>query len=304
VRNVEIQVFQIASSKIEHGPLRDWLDSIGADEYDVPPSEEVGDAELLVGMAAKRCYMSFMEGLNPNITKVRKDWVEYIDNVLAAGHGSVFEHATYSYAIENVSRVFTGEMNRHRAGMAISEGSMRFIRFTDIPYWVPFSIRPTMEPCPTCDVPLGVRALKCEACGAMINKSFTEEDKEALLLEEKKDRSREIFEEVFSFCELKYGELVKIWDMDKPEVKFSQKKQITSCIRRIIPIGVATGGIWTFNLRALRHILAIRSTAHAEEEIAHVMSLIGADIGKKEPKIFGDFKQDEDGFWKPEYQKV
>ena len=70
-------------------------------------------------MAAKRCYMSFEAGLNPNVTRVRKDLTEYLDNVLKSGHGSVLEHATYTFAIENVSRVFTGELNRHRAGVGI-----------------------------------------------------------------------------------------------------------------------------------------------------------------------------------------
>jgi len=273
MRNVEIAVFQIARSQVEEPTMRDWLDFIGADEYDIPPSDEITDRELLVGVAAKRCYMSFEVGLNPNVTKVRKDWTDYLDNILKSGHGSVLEHASYTYAIENVSRVFTGEMNRHRAGTAISEGSMRYIRFTDIPFWMPLSLR------------------------------YNKDEEDSLALK-KKIQSQEIFREVFTFCQDKYTELVELWDMDNPEAKFAAKKQITSCLRRIIPMGVATGGIWTFNIRALRHVLAIRSTPHAEEEIAHVMSLIGKDIVEKEPRLFGDFKQDEQGFWVPQYEKV
>jgi len=267
----------LASSKVAESSTRDWLDSIGAETYELPPPDEVTDRELLVGLAAKRCYMSFEVGLNPNITQVRSDWTVYLDNILKSGHGSVLEHATYSYAIEGVSRVFTGEMNRHRAGVSISEGSMRYIRFSDIPFWMPFSIRSSE------DHPV----------------DEADSDTEA-----KKARSREIFKEVFTFCQEKYSELVVIWDMDNPDNKFSAKKQITSCLRRIIPMGVATGGVWTFNIRALRHILAIRSTPHAEEEIAYVMSLIGKDIVEKEPKLFCDFEQNEDGFWVPKYEKV
>ena len=73
----------------------------------------------------------------------------------------------------------------------------------------------------------------------------------------------------------------------------------------IIGMGVATGGTWTMNTRALRHILALRSSPHAEEEIAYVMSLIGKHIVDNEPALFGDFTRDEaTGAWVPRNVKV
>ena len=107
-----------------------WLEHVGAGEYTWNKSDS--DAENMIMAFAKRCYMAFEPGLNPNVQKVRDDISDYLTNILKSGHGSVLEHAHFSFAIENVSRVFTGEMNRHRAGMAISEGSMRFISFEDL----------------------------------------------------------------------------------------------------------------------------------------------------------------------------
>lgn len=69
-------------------------------------------------------------------------------------------------------------------------------------------------------------------------------------------------------------------------------------------MGIATGGMWTGNLRAIRHILTMRTTAAAEEEIAFVFSNVMQRIAQKEPTIFGDFVQDEFGFWSPKYMKV
>ncbi len=259
MRNVDIEVFLLAYTQPHEPGHRAWLNYLGVKDYTYPP---VTGPTMQVGHAAKRCYMSFKVGLNPNITKIREDWVKYIDNILASGHGSVLEHSTYSFAFEGVSRVFTGEMNRHRAGVAISEGSMRYIRFDDIPYWVPKSI---------------------QGEGA------------------KEENTRSIFEDVFQYVEERYKELVAIWNMDGES--FSKKKQITSCLRRIIPMGVATGGVWTFNLRALRHILALRTSEAAEEEIAHVFSKVGKIITEIEPLIFGDFEE-KDGCWIPKYEKV
>src|ERR1700687_5902785 len=139
-RNVEIEIFNIASTTVDQVEVRRWLTHVGAPDFVVPV--QVTEPALLIALAAKRCYMSFEPGLNPNVTRVRSDYVEYFDNILRSGHGSVLEHAVYTYAIEGVSRVFTAEMNRHRAGWAISEGSLRFIRFDkSIPYWLAESLR-------------------------------------------------------------------------------------------------------------------------------------------------------------------
>lgn len=311
MRNVEIEVFCLGQTQANNEEIRRWLDHIGATAYEWPqtdvnvplPKGEVTEASLLtgpesiIGLAAKRCYMSFEPGLNPNVTKVRKDWHDYFENILKSGHGSVLEHATYTFAIEGVSRVFTGEMNRHRAGVAISEGSMRYIRFTDIPWWIPTSIRLTAEEERLCNLHGYVDNFNLE--------SLTEEQKAAHLLGRKKWHTRNAFRRVFKVAQDEYTKLVELWDLDNPDNKFSLKKQITSCLRRIIPMGVATGGVWTLNLRALRHIIALRTTEHAEEEIALVMSKVAKILVEKEPRLMCDFVRDAaTGAWVPKYQKV
>jgi thymidylate synthase (FAD) len=52
-------------------------------------------------------------------------------------HGSVFEHAYVTVAFINVSRVFTHEMVRHRAGCAYSQESLRFVRLEDLSAYEP-----------------------------------------------------------------------------------------------------------------------------------------------------------------------
>jgi thymidylate synthase (FAD) len=273
--NVNIEVFNIAKTQVDREAIRRWLDRLGADEYEIPDASAASDPALLIALAAKRCYLSFQPGLNPNVTKVRRDMVEYIDNILASGHGSVLEHSVFTFAIEGVSRVFTGEMNRHRAGWAISEGSMRFIRFDkDIPWWMPTSL---------------------------VNADSDDED-----LRSRKLRTRAVFNRVYEFVQDCYAELLQIWDMPDGNHNFKYKKRVTSCLRRIVPMGVATGGVWTGNVRALRHVLTMRGhEPSAEEEIFHVFGeriapmMIGA-----EPLLFGDFSFDGDGSCAPKYRKV
>jgi thymidylate synthase (FAD) len=266
---VEIKVHHIASTHVDRTSIRKWLDEMGAQEFSL--DDDVSDSELLIGLAAKRCYKSYVPLLNPNVTKVRAEWSSYFRNLLQSGHGSVLEHSSFTYAFENVSRVFTAEMNRHRAGVAISEQSLRYVRFHNIPFWLPFSLRQN------------------------------ERDSDDLL--SKKRKTREILRETIEFIERQYGSLVNLWDFDHMG-DFHTKKVATSLLRRIIPLGVATGAVYTMNGRAIRHICTMRCDPAAEEEICYVFSHVAKDMVSRAPLLFGDFKQTPEGFWCPEFRKV
>jgi len=324
MKNVEIGIFRIAQTRVNPDQVRKWLEFIGvSEEYNEdlwalmdpclecgdPNNGEITDPALLIALAAKRCYKSFEPSLNPNVTKVRSDWTQYLDNVLKSRHGSVCEHATYSFAIENVSRVFTGEMNRHRAGVAVSEASMRFIRYDDIPCWLPTSLTLTKDE----EGIIGVLMQKHQVADlgdeGFLNVILYELDLEKLdeptRLAIKKWHSQRIFEYAYHNTENNYKELMDIWkDELAPQSSFKGKKHVTSMMRRIVPMGVATGGVWTLNIRALRHIMALRASEAAEEEILHVWSRAGKEMVEAEPMLLGDFSQTREGYWVPKYDKV
>jgi thymidylate synthase (FAD) len=303
---VDIKIYKIAETRLCRDEARKWLDDKGvAKNFELP--EGATEADILIGLAGKRCYNSFpAEGsgyLNPNITKIRYDWAEYIDNILASGHGSVLEHVSFTFAIENVSRVFTSEMNRHRVGWAISEGSLRYIRFgVDVPYWEPKLIQgPDVLGKPE-QIALGEYSYEILLD---ILQGHDGQKMELETLDHKKEASRILFERHFDNMRLWYTLLEIIWkDELSPSSKFKQKKELTSLFRRGIGMGCATGGIWTGNVRALRHVLTMRCSVAAEEEIAYVFSTIAKMMVEEQPALFGDFKQDESGYWAPTYVKV
>jgi thymidylate synthase (FAD) len=268
----DITIHCLARTTVDRVAVRHWLDELGATEFEIPPADQVADPALLVALAAKQCYLSFQPGLNPNVNKVRKDLVDYLDNVLAQKHGSVLEHAVFTFGINGCSRVFTGEMNRHRAGVAISERSMRYIRYENIRYWMPECFRDRLD------------------------------DSEELKL--KKWDSREVLDTAFSQQEDAMAALARIWKEElAPESTFHAKKVLTSAFRRIIGMGIATGGVWTLNIRALRHVIALRTDPAAEEEMLHVTRKIARFMIGYLPELFGDFKE-ADGQFIPEYLKV
>lgn len=79
---------------------------------------EVG-AEKLCEIAGRVCYMSFGKG--------RKSSAEYLGNIIEMAHGSVLEHAVWNFIITGVSRSFTHELVRHRAGFGYSQLSQRYV---------------------------------------------------------------------------------------------------------------------------------------------------------------------------------
>jgi thymidylate synthase (FAD) len=142
------QVFLVARPSVNVEGMRAYLDSVGGVswlELREEAREQLNDGELLAEFGGRMCYRSWEPGLNPNVTRIRTDQKEYFANVLRSAHGSVLEHANFSFAFRNVSRVFTHELIRHRAGSAFSQESLRYVRLTDIGFRVPPALEPMRD---------------------------------------------------------------------------------------------------------------------------------------------------------------
>ena len=117
---IEPAVIKIAETKLYEAGVREFMEEYNATDWHnrVRPTQ-ANDSEFLIELSGRACYKSYGIGLNPNVTKIREDSKEYLTNVLAKGDGSILEHATVTFAFLNVSRVFTHELVRHRAGTAM-----------------------------------------------------------------------------------------------------------------------------------------------------------------------------------------
>lgn len=82
--------------------------------------EYTPNAEQLIAKAAKRCYFG-PEFENMNDTSLSS----YLKKVKDRGHLSVFEHASATFDIQNVSRIFLAQHTRHRVA-SFSVESQRY----------------------------------------------------------------------------------------------------------------------------------------------------------------------------------
>ncbi len=261
MKSVHPEVFLVSRPQLDYDALGAYLREVGGEDWlERLDRGQFDDAQNLAEFAGKICYRAWEPGLNPNIVRVRNDHQQYLENILSQAHGSVLEHAMFSFVLHNVSRVVTHELVRHRPGTAVSQESLRFVRLADIPFWFP-------------DWAQGDPELMKRATGLLAQ-----------------------MEEFQVWMADHFG-------LDEPGVKFEEKKHRTSFMRRFAPDGVATGMLWSANIRTLRHTIEARTDQGAEEEIRLLFGKIAELMRAEAPTLFGDYEV-TDGAWIPRWRKV
>ena len=83
--------------------------------------------EEIVSLGAKLCYSkSTISDLAEKISA--KDQSAFIEKLLNMGHESIFEHASFTFGIEGVSRVLLAQLTRHRLA-SFSVQSQRYVSY-------------------------------------------------------------------------------------------------------------------------------------------------------------------------------
>jgi thymidylate synthase (FAD) len=240
---IEPSVFILAETKLVESGLQQFLKHLGVPDWN---TNAPSDTEKLIEIAGKTCYMSFSTDLNKNLTQVREGKNnEYIQKgIIAVNHGSVLEHPSVTIAICDVSRIFTHELVRHRAGCAFSQQSGRYVRVEHIEAYRPIHLT---------------------------------------------DEENELLAQSLAQIEVMYKDLEsKVFERVGND--FNTKKKVTSAIRRMLPNGQGNHIIFTANHRALRHIIAMRTSEHAEEEIQVVFIEILKLLKERYPNIYEDMQ--------------
>ncbi len=83
--------------------------------------------EETVALGAKLCYSrASIENLREKISSA--DQSAFIDKLMQMGHESVFEHASFTFGVEGVSRVLLAQLTRHRLA-SFSVQSQRYVSY-------------------------------------------------------------------------------------------------------------------------------------------------------------------------------
>lgn len=229
-----------------------------------PQAEPASDGERLIEYAGRVCYMSYH---NP----AHRTTEEYIGNILKQGHGSVLEHANYSFLLEGISRSCSHELVRHRAGWAYSQVSQRFVDSSNTSFVVPPALKEWSISHPE-------------------------------ILHE--------FERYCVNCLGNYQKLVDSL-MQEPEFlsvlagesDHMKRKRAREAARCVLPNATETKMVVTGNLRAWRTMLELRAGEGADLEIRRLAIQLLHWFKTNVPSVFEDFIIDS-SHAHPHYHKV
>jgi thymidylate synthase (FAD) len=246
----------IGYSKFLGVPEEVWPEG-GYEAIEAAGQDQGSDMARLIECAGRECYDSYGKGRTSEA---------FHEHILDVAHGSVTEHATINFRIWNVSRGLTHELVRHRAGVAISQRSTRYVNEAESPWiWHPL-IYDAIE----WSVQQGDLGLA---------QSGTELQRDLGYLEEyARGRYSQAVELVRTYLERGCG--VKGTD---------QIKQARGAARGALGNALATSLIWTANVRALRGCIEQRAAAAADGEIRQEFDFIYLAACEFCPEYFGDY---------------
>ena len=223
------------------------------------------DGAMLSKFAGQLCYLSFGAQRTRN-----SEAAKYLDHIKASGHGSVFEHVNYSILFWGVSRAFTHELVRHRAGFGFSQVSQRYVagkhvRFVESPA---HSFYPELH--------VAFEAW-IDLCAAQY------EHRERVLL--------------------------RVSGIDPAKATTEQRKAVRQEARRCLPNETEAPVLVTGNLRAWRHLIEQRASRFADAEICAAAYLCFEKLRAHEPMLWEDYTVEtvrEDGLptVQTQYRKV
>jgi thymidylate synthase (FAD) len=208
------------------------------------------DSSQLCKTAGQTCYMSFGPGRTKN-----ENAAAYFERLTSAGHGSVLEHASFSFLLYGISRSVTHELVRHRAGAGFSQVSQRYVsgavlRFVERP-------------------------------------EYQEDQELHRLFEERADRAAAEYEEM---AQRLLGRQEGGASMLTADYKTDARKKVQQTARSLLPNETEAPMVFTGNVRALRHIVEMRADAHAESEIRNLAVRIFLCLVTADPILFGDYR--------------
>lgn len=226
------------------------------------------DGAQLCKVAGQLCYMSFGPKRSTNSQAKR-----YFDNLKSSGHGSVFEHANYSLLLYGISRSLTHELIRHRSGFGYSQLSQRYVSGK----MLRFVERPEYQS----DEQLHTQFLQRIDRAAQEYSVLTER-----LLEMQKAGSTIL----------------------SAEARTDLRKKVQQTARSVLPNETEAPIVVTGNVRAWRHVIEERASAHAETEIRALAVRILLCLRISDPVLFDDYSITElsDGTYiaQTEYRKI
>lgn len=226
------------------------------------------EAEKYITAAAKLCYSkSNIDDIISGIDDKNQEY--YIDMLTEMGHESTLEHASYTFAIEGVSRSVLAQITRHRIA-SFSVQSQRYVNMSDFKYIIPPAISENPE------------AL-AEFLAAIDDDKRRYDNLSQIL---KKEHFMRICEERGISSDKAEEEYNSPSDKSIKEILTQASKLANEDARFILPNACETKMLMTMNARSLLNFFKLRTCQRAQWEIRNLAEEMLRQIKKASPLLF------------------
>lgn len=211
------------------------------------------DAEKTIAAAAKLCYAkSDIDTLTENLTPEKVE--SFLKMLEDLGHESPVEHASFTFAIEGVSRALLAQITRHRIA-SFSVQSQRYVSKTDFSYIIP----PEIDALP--------------------------EAREEYIAAMEEDARH--YESLRQKLMARHLETNLAAGMPEAEAKRAAEKKANEDARFVLPNACDTRIIMTMNVRSLHNFFRLRCCTRAQWEIRELAIAMLKLVREACPLLFG-----------------
>lgn len=208
--------------------------------------------EQLISAAAKTCYSAadvntLLDGLDEDKTK------SYLTMLTEIGHESPIEHASFTFAIEGVSRSLLAQITRHRMA-SFSVQSQRYVREHGFEFVLPHEIEAVPEA------------------------------KEAFLKAMEEDQKT--YEKLTAILEERHRQVFLSEGFSEKEARRRAEKKAIEDARYVLPNACATKMVMTANARSLYNFFRLRCCNRAQWEIRELAEKMYRQVYAVAPTLF------------------
>jgi len=254
--------------------------------------------EKVVASAAKLCYSPV--GVNEIIEKLDSQNVEkFIEKLASIKHLSPFEHVSFSFAVEGVSRTLTHQLVRHRIA-SYSQQSQRYVKETMFDFIVPPSIENNEKAKEIFikEMENSQKAYDDIVRELMIDKIFAtdkyykwyEKITEIETTYNGKDWDvKGIYKTLIEGKNVeKVDEYLELFKKEFPKEHSALEKEAIEDARYVFPNATETKIVVTMNARSLMHFFKLRCCNRAQWEIRALADEMLSQVIKVAPAIFNN----------------
>ena len=210
------------------------------------------EPEKLVAAAGRLCYSNtsaarLLESLDAEKTAY------FVDLLTSQGHMSTLEHASFTFAIEGVSRSLLAQITRHRIA-SFSVQSQRYVSLKNFEHVIPCEIEDDPD-------------AKFEYLAAM-------------------QSAEAHYGRIAEILQAKYQSRFEAQGMDEKAARLKARKLAGEDARAVLPNACETKMLMTMNARSLYNFFALRCCSRAQTEIRELADLVLEQVKRAAPRLF------------------